>query len=459
MSRNTDLLLDRIVIALREEPVPEFVDSLPASQSSAMTHRSVNRSPVNEPRFFHWRTSSRRLMAGAAIAISVSLLVAISITVPGAHPSAAFGEVQQAVSAFKSVRYRRLDYHGDKDPYITTITSVRGIGSRGEASAGSESITNVKARRMLWLDHRARKARLFQIYLEDGKETADAFDEKLRNLPATAKALGPAEFDGKKMLKFAFSNLGEFVVLADPQTKLPLRMELTIEKGRPGGSSFREVITDFVFDAQFNASLFNLDIPPGYAIERCEEPLDRKPLDTRTLIVSPATGVGPVPFGASKNDVIAFFGAPDWIEIQGRSAKMSASPGDAPASAHAQIVHERLHYNSLGFEINISSENGMREFRCLPRSSIAREFLGKTDTSIRLGSSIDDVIKAYGMPEVRSHFREDVLRYLHKGWSFVFGNGKLASYSAVKPMSDEIEIEDHGDGSFTERVKVKKPSP
>jgi hypothetical protein len=45
--------------------------------------------------------------------------------------------------------------------------------------------------------------------------------------------------------------------------------------------------------------------------------------------------------------------------------------------------------------------------------------------------------------------------YFHKGWSFVFGDGKLIWFTATEPMSDQIEIEDHGDGSWSERVKAK----
>jgi hypothetical protein len=37
----------------------------------------------------------------------------------------------------------------------------------------------------------------------------------------------------------------------------------------------------------------------------------------------------------------------------------------------------------------------------------------------------------------------------------LFGDGKLESFSAFEPVSDEIEVVDNGDGSFTERVKAK----
>ncbi|MGH7135242.1 MAG: hypothetical protein ACREHD_05840, partial [Pirellulales bacterium] len=104
----------------------------------------------------------------------------------------------------------------------------------------------------------------------------------------------------------------------------------------------------------------------------------------------------------------------------------------------------------------VSSVDGMTEFRCFSnKRPIARRFRGRTDEGIRLGASIDEVIKAYGAPEVRTHFRDDVLQYFHKGWRFVFGDEKLVSFSITEPMSDQIEIVDNGDGTWTERVKAK----
>jgi hypothetical protein len=452
---DTNQLLDRILVALREEPIPEFTGPPPALRPVQIVGRGAEPAATHGRGSAGRRTSPRLLVAGATVAVLATVAAIALITAPAASPSPAFGDVQEAASAFKSLRYRCLDFHGDQDPYITTVVSVRGLGSRADGPGGLETITNWKERRMLRLDHQARKAVLYQIYVEDGRSERDRFDERMRNLPGDAKQLGSAELNGKKVLRFAFSNLVEYVVLADPATKRPLRMELTLDKGLPGNRSFRELFTDFVFDAPVSESLFNLDIPPGYAVERCEEPRDRKPVDTRALVVSPTNGVGPVRMGALKDEVVSFFGTPDWIETQGRSPRMSPAPGQKPATGEAAVVLERLHYYSLGFEVMVSSVRGMTEFRCLPVGAIARKFLGKTDAGIQLGASIDDVIREHGTPEVKSHFRNTNLRYVHKGWSFLFGDGKLESFSAFEPVSDEIEVVDNGDGSFTERVKAK----
>lgn len=454
MSRmNVDELLDQIVIALREAPVPDLAGPLPMATPNR-ARKPVARSHGDQ-RFTSRRMKNQFLMAGAALAALLTLGITVPALLSGKGQGTAFAEVQRAVTKFRSVRYRILDFQGDKDPYVTKVVWARGLGSRVDQSGGSEQITNLKAQRMLWLNHGARSAKLYQMYFDNGEQPGDTFVEKVRSLAADAKPIGTTRIDGKDVLQFRFTNWGEYVVLVDPDTKLPLRMELKIDekKGRP---PFREVITDFIFDAPVDESAFEQTLPPGYAVERCEEPQNRKPIDTKTLVVSPARGIGALPMGASKEQVVAVFGKPDWIELQGRFAGVSSAPGKPPEKSQAEDALEKFHYNSLGFNLDVSSVRGVTQFHCLQRSLLSRPFLGKTDAGLSLGASIDDVVRAYGPPEVRSHFRNDVLHYPHKGWSFVFADGKLAWYSASEPLSEQIEIEDNGDGSSIQRVKGTK---
>ena len=223
----------------------------------------------------------------------------------------AFAQVQQAVSSAKSMSCRTLSILGDREPSVSAGVSVLGVGSRSEGPNGWVSITNVKARRSMWIDHRLRKAGIKQLYVEEGRKSAQAgIFEKIRDLPASgAKALGATEFEGKMVLKFAFEAMGQFVVYVDPKTHLPLRMELNIEKGS-GGQRYREVTMDFVFDAPVDESLFEIKAPAGYAVTLCEEPKDRKPVDTRSWVSSPEKGLGPVPTGATKDRIITLWERP-----------------------------------------------------------------------------------------------------------------------------------------------------
>jgi hypothetical protein len=451
-----DGLLDRVVTALREEPIPDFSDPC-TSRAQAVTRANADRGTRSRLQRMEPGMSVRWLAVGAAIAAIALLIVVLSAHGPGGGAGVAFAEVQQAVSSAKSMSCRTLSILGDREPSVSAGVSVLGVGSRSEGPNGWVSITNVKARRSMWIDHRSRKAGIKQLYVEEGRKSAHAgIFEKIRDLPASgATALGATEFEGKMVLKFAFEAMGQFVVYVDPKTHLPLRMELNIEKGS-GGQRYREVTTDFVFDAPVDESLFEIKAPAGYAVSRCEEPKDRKPIDTRSWVASPEKGVGPVPMGVTKDRIITLLGTPDLIEETYRGPE-----GGRAAKGAKEVVVERLDYSSLGFSIEVSSRKGMTGFGCfgrLWRFDSARDFLGKTDRQIGLGASIDDVVRVYGKPDVKAHLREDVLHYFHKGWSFLFRDGKLALITAFQPRPDYIEFKDTGDGGYLEEFKPKKKS-
>ena len=60
----------------------------------------------------------------------------------------------------------------------------------------------------------------------------------------------------------------EIIVWADAKTKLPVLMEETYKDAK--GEHGRHVITDIVFDAELDKSLFSLEPPPGYKFEQFE---------------------------------------------------------------------------------------------------------------------------------------------------------------------------------------------
>jgi hypothetical protein len=448
-----DRLLDQIAMTLREDPIPEFSDPL-AAAADGTTQRPLGPPiPLSPPR--SRRTLRRWSLIAAATATAVGLIFFVSSYGPNGESRAAFALVQEAVAKTKSMSNRCLDFHGDRDPYVTTQTILVGVGSRSEGPNGFVSIRNQKAHRSLWINNKTRTAGIEELYPDPaGKGGRDGVLEKLRDLPASgAKDLGTAVYDGKKVLKFAWYADGDFVVFVDPNTHLPIRMELKIDRKThlpagmelkfkmrpPKNETFREVITDYVFDAPVDESLFDIKVPAGYAVTVCEEPKNRQPVDTSTWVASVTKGLGPVPLGASKEKILATLGTPDLIE--------------------EKSMFEWLNYQSLGFVIGVSRKKGMTDFSCfgrLQRFDSARDFLGKTDRQIGLGASMEDVVKAYGEPEVKTHLREDILRYLHQGWTFTFRDGKLASFDVSELLSEDIEVIDTGDGGWLTGWKPKK---
>jgi hypothetical protein len=119
-----------------------------------------------------------------------------------------------------------------------------------------------------------------------------------------------------------------------------------------------------------------------------------------------------------------------------------------------------LHYESLGFDIEVQSDNGASRFSFFGVRELgmcARDFNGKTDKGVGLGSTSDEVIEAYGKPEFSAVNRNSrSFEYFHQGLSFQFWDNKLSRFSISSPRSDQIEFIDNGNGSYTERVKGNK---
>ena len=452
----TDRLLDRIVASIREESIPDFLDA-DGTRFPEPNEPQVCRSNVTG-----WSGTpssyTRQLVTALAIAAAFILVFfgAFTFSRRSGGASIAFAEVKVAVGKVQTMRCRFLDFHGDKEPLVTTVVSASGIGMRSEGPGGVETIANLRSERMVVINHKKRTAQIMQLYLEPGEAPEhDRFTDMIRNLPSVASELGSEEINGKKVLKYAFQHDGEYVVFVDAATKLPVRMELTLEKESAGLKNFREVVTDFVFDTPIDEPFFEIATPEGYQVSKCEEPEDRKSVDTRSFVVSPAVGFAGLPLGATKDQIIAALGPPD--EIQKQSMRQPASIPGPNAPESEQVTH-RLRYPSLGFDIAVSSDQGMTEVRCYGRreqGNMARDFLGKTDKQLGLGTSIEDVLRAYGKPEVRIEARNQQWLYPHQGWDFRFRDKELAGFTMAKAVADNVLIRDNGDGSWETTVKPK----
>ena len=56
------------------------------------------------------------------------------------------------------------------------------------------------------------------------------------------------------------------VIWVDPQTKLPVQIEISGKFG--GGQTFHSTLSDFQFDPKLDDSLFSFEPPPGYALQK-----------------------------------------------------------------------------------------------------------------------------------------------------------------------------------------------
>lgn len=451
---NPDELLQRIIADLRQYEVPDFPHTdLSFSQNAAM-HEAPQ--PRSSP--FRRAIMNRRfhLCAASLVVLIAAGLLWITFLSTSAT-SFAFGDVKEAVSQSRSVRYTvtTTGWKNDPwpDPYVTKVMSLEPGRTRAEKSNGEQQIFNSQEGRFLLIRHKARKAMVYPLYppSDDSVPAFDDFSKRLRDIPSAAtRKIGEREIDGRRVIEFLWKQNGtDFVVSVDATTKLPVRMEVNRGKVRKD-KEIREVYSDFVFDAKMDESLFNTVPPEGYEIEERvpDESCDSYPQkDSETLVVSPTDGMGPVKRGMAVDEIIRLLGKPDWITKRETTVGPVPHPGAKGRKGHLQT----LEYDSRGFHITVtpSGEISISCFNQHRRGPMVRDFVGRTREGIRLGASRDEVRKTYGKPEID---KEDYIKYIRLGWEFFFRNKKLCSIKTSKPPRDDIQIRVLSDGRILQAV-------
>jgi outer membrane lipoprotein-sorting protein len=422
---------------------------------------------VPEPRTLGSWIMQRRVSISATVLTAAAVVLFLAFGPFGQGNTLAFSDVQKALGTTKSMTYDCLMYNGNDDPTVIKVSCLGGDRVRADFSGGEVEIVNRKEEAMMTVMHQNRTAMITSLYSspEFSKMMADSF-ARFRTLPEKAsRRIGEREYKDRKVIDFLVTlDDRDYTVTVDSETKLPVRMEFATEKLAATGRSCRELWTDFVFDAPLDESLFAITPPPGYTIERHLLPKNPSPAtDDLSLVISPETGIGPVRFGMSREEVVRALGKPD-----SSSTSESTMPAQADTGLYSKpqtYVTTTLDYSSRGFSLNLSSSFrvegttypgygllSIRVFNEVDQAPTFRDFQGKTREGIRLGATPDDVLKVYGEPDNKienGSFKG--LSYLKFGWSFEFRHGKLAAISLNSPLP--------ADALRSGKVSVKQQVP
>lgn len=112
-----------------------------------------------------------------------------------------------------------------------------------------------------------------KIYPADNKmmDIYNTFRNFRDKVDSSVDEIGSRRVADKSAVGFRLRKLDEdheIIVWADAKTKLPVLMEETYKDAK--GQHGQHVITDIVFDAELDKSLFSLEPPPGYKLEQFE---------------------------------------------------------------------------------------------------------------------------------------------------------------------------------------------
>jgi hypothetical protein len=234
-----------------------------------------------------------------------------------------------------------------------------------------------------------------------------------------ATRLPNREIDGKQTVGFHVPvKHGPFPAVevniwVDPDTDLPVRMESSSKDEH--GREVVQIIHNIHFDEDVDEALFEFEVPKEFTVEEHGlAPLPPLP-DKQELIapeVKPTVGLGPVRFGMTKDEVISLLGQPDSIEGNGAA----------------------LAYFSRGYSIYVSPQRGVVSYSCYAQTALtiqARNFAGKTSSGVGIGSSLEDLRAAFGVPDVEAENGSLIGKrvvYHSKGLDFSLVDDKVVQF-------------------------------
>jgi outer membrane lipoprotein-sorting protein len=234
----------------------------------------------------------------------------------------------------------------------------------------------------------------------------------------TIKSLGSERVNGRRTDVFvAKLTIGkeerEVKVWIDPESKLPVQLDLTDVPRWGTGRYELHTAVDIVFDQPVDEARFSTEPPEGYTVR--EEGVKVQPppsTDAQLLLeVKPKEGLGPIKFGMTKAEVIEKLGQPDKIDQKGTA----------------------LDYLSRGYSFIVSPQRGVRIIQCFTQDTFVvrvRNFAGKTKDGIGMGSSAADLVRVFGEPDRRE--QEELttrLDYSKKlGMEFTLFGDKLVQF-------------------------------
>jgi hypothetical protein len=368
-------LLDQAATLLREAPTPPGPPrQLVLDTFAAMQH----------PR--------RRIPPFTAIlAIAAMLLAAIGgwfwFSSTGSA-EIAFADVVREIAKTQTLEATQIKHHlGQARPEISKIM-FKGPHVRVESDAGYVGLSDLQKGEHLRLDLSAKTAS-HSVYI--GREM-DPYAEMRHMAESAPTPLGVQTFNGRAL--HGFSGTVHFLglkhvpakVWVDPTTKLPARIEIITEKGLVTQTT---VIYDNIqFDLPLDDSLFVMTVPQGYRVVEdvgvTRAQLDAMPQATPAqlaqLVIKPKWGMGTLPFSATREQIVKVLGEPTDLVANGT----------------------RMDYPALGLYLQIDNPSGIRDVvvsAAKHSQDNIRDFPGRTQEGIHIGSTRHEVEQAYGTPD------------------------------------------------------------
>lgn len=199
-------------------------------------------------------------------------------------------------------------------------------------------------------------------------------------------------------------------VWISPNTLLPIfteRVYVSIED-EDGPERIVESYEAIQFDVPIADEFFSVRPPDGYAvIETGMPPSKIDEVFTESPAIATHVGLGPIEFGMNAAEIIQLLGTPDKTDTHRphfSDQDISNIDGvERPPGTSLVVLTEfqSLSYDGLGLSLTLESKDGLKGILCRRKSQLSNgvEIPGETIEGIGLGSSVKDVLAAYGKPD------------------------------------------------------------
>jgi hypothetical protein len=280
MSENTnhndthgDDLLERSLTALKQERIPNG----PSQDVIARTLATLKPAPSHNER----KTVVTRILQmtfaqriAAAVMLTVGALVLwFMFALFGGFGTVSYAQVAQQIKDARSMTFKmKITSPKLPKPVDARVYALEPGKIRNEGPGGVVTITRREPDkiRTLAIIPQLKRARAFEIKLSDSKlATAPDFVNEFRKLADhKGEALEPREINGIKARGFRVVIHGEVSSLwVDPKTARPLLVEMDVPAA---GEGAKVVMSEIAFDVPLDESLFSLDPPKGYTLEKAD---------------------------------------------------------------------------------------------------------------------------------------------------------------------------------------------
>lgn len=288
-------LLDRAVDSVLRGPIP---DELPPDRVAQLA--AVVRHAADQPHPISLIERIKNMKPRTKIAVAVAVLIAlVGLTpwlVPGGGVALAFVDVAEALTDVQSARWKSTRVVKRPQGKVETVQEIGMFlapsRERKETAIpgvpGGKTIAILDGRKAIFLNPMLKQATVLDVKMniEGFPQEKGPFGMTFLGLRQTVVAaqsgdLGKAEplgievIDGRRAVGFRMRyGHAETKIWADPKTSLPIRVEYLIS----GETEIHIVMTDFEIDPDLDESLFSLDVPEGYTVDKLQLDMPKNPL-------------------------------------------------------------------------------------------------------------------------------------------------------------------------------------